>query len=110
MKIRTFRKCINRKKDYKYLPKYTNKIFGIGLGEDTRFFCGKVRARMYNGKFIVQVVKPNYTFCGHPVYLKLDGVYHAMTDKWLGHLYVSPSGEKYVYGSDNKGPLVKCNF
>ena len=109
MKIRTFRKCINRKKDYKYLPKYTHKIFGIGLGEDTRYICGKVRARMQNGKFIVHIVKPNYTFLGHPVYLKLSGVYHAMTDKWLGHLYEDPFGTKYVYGPDNKGPLRKCN-
>ena len=88
MKIRTFRKCINRRKEYRYYPKYTHKILGIGLGQDTRY---------------------RYTFLGHPVYLRLNGVYSAMTDRWLGHCYISPEGDYYVYGPDNKGMLIKTN-
>jgi len=109
MKIRTFRKCINRRKEYRYYPKYTHKILGIGLGQDTRYICGKVRARWDNGKFIVSIIKPRYTFLGHPVYLRLNGVYSAMTDRWLGHCYISPEGDYYVYGPDNKGMLIKTN-
>jgi hypothetical protein len=51
MKVRTFRKCINRKKDYKYYPYYTHLIFGIGLGEDTKYMCDKMRAWRENGKW-----------------------------------------------------------
>lgn len=107
MKIRTFRKCINREKEYKYFPKYTRKIKGIGLGEDTRYTYGKVYAIRRNGKFIISFIKATYTFCGHPVYLKLDGVYDYITDRWLGHCYISPNGDKYVYGPYNKGNLIK---
>ena len=51
MKVRTFRKCINRKKDYKYYPHYMHLIFGIGLGEHTKYKCDKMRAWRENGKW-----------------------------------------------------------
>jgi hypothetical protein len=43
------------------------------------------------------------------VYLRLNGVYSAMTDRWLGHCYISPEGDYYVYGPGNKGMLIKTN-
>ena len=55
MKLRTFKKCINRKKDYKYYPHYTHLIFGIGLGEDTKYKCGKLRAYRNNGKWVFEL-------------------------------------------------------
>lgn len=56
MKLRIFRKCINRKKDYKHFPKYTHKILGIGLGENTKYICGKAHAEWQNGKFVVTII------------------------------------------------------
>lgn len=51
MKVRTFKKCINRKRDYRYFPHYTHSIFCIGLGEDTKYMCGKMRAWRENRKW-----------------------------------------------------------
>lgn len=43
MKIRTFKKCINRTKSYKHYPKYTNKIVGVGFGDCAVYWCGRMR-------------------------------------------------------------------
>lgn len=58
MKIRTFKKCINRKKMYKHYPKYTNQIVGTGLGASVVYWCG--RMRWENGKFELKSHKVYY--------------------------------------------------
>ena len=49
MKIRIFKKCINRRKPYKHYPKYTRQIVGCGIGEGSVYWHG--RMRWENGKF-----------------------------------------------------------
>lgn len=56
MKVRTFRKCINRGW-YKRVPKYACQILGIGLGEDTRYKYKKMRAHRNNGRWIFELIK-----------------------------------------------------
>jgi len=58
MKIRTFKKCINRKKYYKYYPKYTRLIVGTGLGSYAVYWYG--RMRWENGKFELKERKVLY--------------------------------------------------
>lgn len=57
MKVRIFKKCINGNCQYKRVPKYATQIYGIGLGEDTQYKCGKMRAYRNNGKWVFELNK-----------------------------------------------------
>lgn len=58
MKLRQFRKCINRIDHHKFLyghwPAYMSKIMSVGIGDGQIVYCGKVEARyseQSDGKF-----------------------------------------------------------
>lgn len=57
MKVRIFRKCINRNCEYKRCPKHATLILGIGLGENTKYKYRKMCAYRINSKWHFNVSK-----------------------------------------------------